>query len=73
MKKPEITKEIFIEDLIKNYVFSINFLSQKGVTCIPCGDPVCGTLEEAAKEKGFDDNVIKKLVEEMKELAANDN
>lgn len=72
MTKPEITKDIFIEDLVNHYGFSVRYLSQKGVKCIACGEPVWGTLEEAAKEKGFDDNAIMDMVEEMKaiELAA---
>lgn len=70
MTAPEITKDIYIEDLVKHYPFSVRFLSQKGVKCIACGEPVWGTLEEAAQEKGFDDEKIIALVAEMKDLAA---
>ena len=70
MNKPAITKDIYIEDLVNNYLFSIKYLSRKGIKCIACGEPVWGTLEEAAKEKGFDDAYIKNVVEEMNEIAA---
>jgi methionine synthase II (cobalamin-independent) len=69
MKKPEITKDIYIEDLVNHYAFSVRFLSEKGVKCIACGEPIWGTLEEAAKEKGFDDKGIQQLVKELNGVA----
>ena len=45
------TKDITIEDLLDIYPKSISFLSEKGIKCIACGEPIWGTLEEAAKEK----------------------
>jgi len=72
MSKPEITKDIYIEDLVNHYPFSVRFLSQKGVKCIACGEPIWGTFEEAAKEKGFDDEKVQQFVAEMNELATAD-
>jgi len=69
MTKPEISKDIYIEDLVHHYPFSVRYLSQKGVKCIACGEPVWGTLEEAAKEKNFSDEQIENLVEEMTKLS----
>jgi hypothetical protein len=69
MGKPEITKDIEIEDLVRNYPFSIRFLSEKGIKCIACGEPIWGTLEEAAREKGFDDAAIEQIIKEMISLA----
>jgi methionine synthase II (cobalamin-independent) len=60
-----ITKDIYIEDLVSDYPFSVRFLSERGVKCIACGEPIWGTLEEAAREKGFDDEAIDRLVEEL--------
>ena len=73
MSKPEITKDIYIEDLVKHYPFSVRFMSQKGIKCIACGEPIWGTLEEAAREKGFDDQKISELVVEMRGLASKEN
>lgn len=69
MAKPEITKDIYIEELVNHYPFSVRYLSQKGVKCIACGEPIWGTLEEAAKEKQFNDDEIAAIVEEMKKMA----
>ena len=65
MSKPKITKEIEIEDLVRNYPFSIRFLADMGIKCIACGEPIWGTLEEAAKEKAFNDQEIDKLVQKL--------
>ncbi len=70
MAKPEITKDILIEELVNNYPFSVKYLMEKGIRCIMCGEPIWGTLEEAAKEKDFSDEDIHHFVEEMKQLAA---
>lgn len=70
MTAPEITKEILIEELVEAYSFSVRFLMEKGIRCIMCGEPIWGTLEEAAKEKGFTDDEINNVVKELKELAS---
>jgi len=69
MEKPEITKDILIEELVNNYVFSVRYLMKKGIRCIMCGEPIWGTLEEAAKEKDFSEADIEGFVKEMCELA----
>lgn len=68
MNRVVITKDILIEDLIDQYPFSIKFLYQNGIRCIPCGDPVSGTFEEAAKQKGFNDSEIRAFVNKLNEL-----
>jgi methionine synthase II (cobalamin-independent) len=65
-----ITKTIEIEDLVKDYPFSVKYLMEHGIKCIACGEPIWGTLEEAAKEKGFDDESIDQFVGEMNAIAA---
>jgi len=69
MAKPEITKDILIEELVDNYAFSVRYLMEKGIRCIMCGEPIWGTLEEAAEEKGFDVDTIQGFVDEMKMIA----
>ncbi|NCA87006.1 MAG: DUF1858 domain-containing protein [Clostridia bacterium] len=63
-----ITKDIYIEDLVRDYPFSVRFLSERGVKCIACGEPIWGTLQEAAREKDFDDEAIDQLVEELRAM-----
>lgn len=67
--KPEITKEIYIEDLVSHYPFSIIYLMKKGIRCIACGEPVWGALKEAVLEKGFSENELETFITEMKEMA----
>ena len=67
--KPEINKTILIEELVENYPFSVRFLMENGIRCIMCGEPIWGTLEEAAKEKNFSEEEIEKIVSEMISLA----
>jgi iron-sulfur cluster repair protein YtfE (RIC family) len=64
-----IHKDMEIEELVTNYPFSVKYLMEQGIRCIACGEPIWGTLEEAAKEKGFDDAAIQGFVEEMNTLA----
>jgi hypothetical protein len=69
--KTEITKDILIEELVDNYSFSVRYLMEKGIRCIMCGEPIWGTLEEAAREKGLTAKDIEKFVAEMKEMERN--
>jgi len=64
----EITKNISIEDLVDNIPESVKYLSDKGIRCIRCGEPVWGTLESAAKEKGFTNEEIELFVNEIMKL-----
>lgn len=65
MNFPMITRDITIAGLTENYPFSVGWLSQRGIRCIRCGEPIWGTLAEAAREKGFSDSQIDDLVTEL--------
>jgi len=64
-----ITKTIEIEDLVNDYPFSVKYLADQGIRCIACGEPIWGTLEEASKEKGFDDEKIQFFVDELNKMS----
>jgi iron-sulfur cluster repair protein YtfE (RIC family) len=64
-----ITKNTTIEELVEDVPGAIKYLMEQGIRCIICGEPIWGTLEEAAKEKGFDDNKISIFVEELNKIA----
>ena len=64
-----ITKEISIEELIEEVPASVGYLMKEGIRCIVCGEPIWGSLEEAAEEKGFDEKAIEKFVNELQILA----
>lgn len=64
----DITKDITIEDLVNRNVDSVRYLADKGIKCIACGEPIWGTLEDAAREKGFSDDEIAGFVRELNAL-----
>lgn len=65
-----ITKDILIETLVETYPFSVRYLMDKGIKCIMCGEPIWGTLEEAAIEKGFDESSIISFVDDLNKMSA---
>ena len=68
-----VTKEIEIEDLVKQIPESVTYLMDNGIRCLRCGEPIWGTLEAAAKEKGFDELQIEKFVVDLNKLAESDS
>ena len=64
----EITKDISIEELVELKKEAVRYLSEKGIKCIACGEPIWGTLEEAAREKGFGEDEIASFVRELNAL-----
>jgi hybrid cluster-associated redox disulfide protein len=49
-----ITKDMTIDELIKNDERAVNVLMQSGMNCIGCASSAGETLEEAALEHGID-------------------
>jgi len=67
-----IDKDILIEDLVKRLPKAVGYLMKKNIKCLACGEPVWGTLEQAARQKGFSDAEIAVFVDELNELARRD-
>lgn len=63
-----ITKEIEIDDLIRDVPESVKYLQNNGIKCVICGEPVWGTLEQVCKQKGFTDQQINVFVTEIAHL-----
>ncbi|MDP2304067.1 MAG: DUF1858 domain-containing protein [Ignavibacteria bacterium] len=63
-----ITKDYLIEDLVNDYPFSVKYLMQNGIRCLVCGEPIWGTLEQSALEKGFSSEQIENFVKELNQL-----
>jgi len=61
----EITKDISIEDLVELIPDSVRYLSEKGIKCIACGEPIWGTLGEAVSEKGFSEKELALFIREL--------
>jgi hypothetical protein len=64
-----ITKDIQIEVLVEQYPFSVRYLMEKGIRCIMCGEPIWGTLEEAALKKNFDQETIAGFINDLNNMA----
>jgi hypothetical protein len=67
MSVEKIDENMTIEELVELNPLSVRFLMEKGIRCLRCGEPIWGTLKEAAIEKGYSENSIPGLVEELKE------
>lgn len=64
----QINEDIEIEDLVKILPQSVTYLSEKGIRCLRCGEPIWGSLKNAAEEKGFSANEIKKFVNDLNKM-----
>jgi hypothetical protein len=67
--KKSIHAGISIEELVELLPASVSYLSRNGIKCIACGEPVWGTLEEAAMEKGFGKEEIEGFVMDLNAMA----
>ena len=63
-----ITKDITIEELVRTHPKSVRYLMEKGIKCLACGEPVWGTLESSAMEKGFNEKQIEEVVEALNKI-----
>lgn len=68
IKQMNIKRESSIEELVNSLPAAVKYLSEKGIKCIACGEPIWGTLEEAAKEKGFSEEEINGFVKDLNRL-----
>ncbi|MEA1896218.1 MAG: DUF1858 domain-containing protein [Bacteroidota bacterium] len=65
----EINKDTSIEELVERIPEAVQYLMKEGIKCIACGEPIWGTLEEAAREKGFGDEEIEGFVKALNKLS----
>ena len=58
-----IEGNIYIEDLVNEHPEVIAPLSELGIICIACGEPIWGTMEELVNKKGLNnlDEILEKL------------
>lgn len=60
-----IQKEITIEELVRIVPESVSYLMDKGIRCLACGEPIWGTFEEAALQRGYTHDEIETMVAEL--------
>jgi len=65
----KITKDIEIEDLVNELPESVSYLREEGIRCLRCGEPIWGSIEDAAKEKGYNDKDIERFVKDLNKIA----
>ncbi|HOI29279.1 MAG TPA: DUF1858 domain-containing protein [Melioribacteraceae bacterium] len=63
--RKKISKEIEIEELVNLIPEAVSYLMENGIRCLRCGEPIWGSLENAAKEKGFNDEEIERFTGEL--------
>jgi len=51
-----ITPDIDVEKLVEDYPKAVNFLADRGIVCIRCGEPYWGSLRD----------LIDQIVEELR-------
>lgn len=61
-----ISKEMLIEDLVQEYPQLIAPLKLEGIVCLACGEPLWGSLEAQAQEKGISN--IEEIVARMNQI-----
>lgn len=64
----KISKDIEIEDLVSILPEAVAYLRTEGIRCLRCGEPIWGSLETAAKEKGFEDKDVERFVKDLLKL-----
>jgi len=64
----KITKDIEIEELVTILPEAVGYLRVEGIRCLRCGEPIWGSLEAAAKEKGYNDKDLNRFVKDLNEL-----
>lgn len=63
-----VTPSTTIEDLVNAIPEAVTYLMQHGIRCIRCGEPIWGTVADAAREKGFEDDDIRRFVDDLNGL-----
>jgi len=64
----KILPETNLEEIISAIPSSIEYLREKGIKCIACGEPVWGTLEYAARLKNIGKDELLRIVEDLNNM-----
>ncbi|MDD3802999.1 MAG: DUF1858 domain-containing protein [bacterium] len=51
----KITKDMYVEDIVRDWPSSVAYLMERDIICIKCGAPVWGTLEELLSSRNVRD------------------
>ena len=64
----KITANTYLEEIINIIPDSVLYLQKKGIKCIACGEPVWGTLQDAADLKNIEAQELSVIVSELNEM-----
>jgi hypothetical protein len=57
-----------MEELVAAIPESVRYLLRKGIQAVVCGEPLWGTLEAVARDKGLTDADISQMLAELSRL-----
>lgn len=63
-----ISRETCLEEIVEFKPQSVSFLAEKGIRCIVCGDIIWGSIADIAISKGFSDEEINIIIDELNSL-----
>ncbi|MCX7908510.1 MAG: DUF1858 domain-containing protein [Ignavibacteria bacterium] len=63
-----ITKGTTIEELVSVIPESVNYFMEKGIRLLICGEPIWGTIEEVILSKGFSNDQLDIILEDLNNI-----
>ena len=66
MKMLTISKDVPVEELVESYTCVVRFLTDEGLPCVVCGEPFWGSLGDLARQKGWKETDVDRLVERLR-------
>ena len=64
----KISRDSYIEDIVINYPEAVEPLMRHGIKCIECGEPIWGTVAEAAEDKGLSEEKLQSAIDDINKL-----
>jgi hypothetical protein len=63
-----IRRDTPIEELVRALPESVRYLMRKGIQAVACGEPIWGSVRDAAKARGLTDTEIDEIVADLSDL-----
>jgi len=64
----KITKDTTIEEILEEFPGTVNIFMNYGIPCLVCGEPLWGTVEEAAEKYKVNlDKLLEKLNQTLRQ------
>jgi len=52
-----VRRDILMDELVTTLPGSVRYLLGKGIHAVACGEPIWGTLEDVARDKGYTEDL----------------